>query len=421
MGLRLHTVILLLACSAALPLSAQDIRTGQQAAPWSPQLLVMGQFWATYTHGGMTWDSTRSTYLPDEGQANILLRRARVGLRGALLKDLTYTAVVAFDQVGHDPRSGTGGATNNGSFPQVGLIDAFVVWKLPGCGETAVVSGGYLRPQYGREHLTGGFVVNSMEKMATQNYMRAPLIGSIPGRAPGWQVGGLLGLGKPFLHLRYDAGLFMAPIGPNGGYPLLFTGRLAWQIGHPESRTFTLAPVINHFGRRNGLTLALNAAWRGAGGGKGASRGLGADLLLNQGPWQLDAEIHRLARELHPAARPEYRMYTGHVRLGCNIWRTPKGTLEPVVSWVFFRGGMDAADQQRAAQSGLSAGRESALEAGLNWWLNPLTVVQLSHTWRSGDPGAAGPGATVNPYFLQSEVGAIRRGHWFGIGLRFQR
>ena len=43
--------------------------------------------------------------------------------------------------------------------------------------------------------------------------------------------------------------------------------------------------------------------------------------------------------------------------------------------------------------------------------------VLLHYTWRAGDPGAAGDGATVNEYFYQSGVGAIRRGNWIGLGI----
>ena len=414
-----------LALSAILPFSgtlvAQDVLPPRKAPSWAPQITVSGQLWATYTHGGKTWDANRSAYVRDEGQANALLRRARVGVRGDLYPNLSYTAILAFDQVGHDPRSGTGGGSNNESFPKAGLLDAFVLWKLPGWGEALALTAGYLRPQYGREHITAGFAVNSMEKMATQNYLRSHLIGTVPGRAPGGHLGGLVGLGRPTMHLQYDAGFFLPPVGKSGGFPWLLTARTVWQLGQPESREYGISHKINYFGRREGLSLALNAAWRGASAGLGASRGWGADLLVNHGPFQLDAEIHRLDRLGDGPGVEAYRMYTGHIRLGCNVWRTSRGTLEPVASWVFFQGGMDAPSQQRAAEEGLSAGRESALEAGLNWWLDPQTVIQLFHTWRAGALGAAGAGATVNPYFFQAEVGPIRRGHWLGVGIRFQR
>lgn len=406
---------------SSVTLGAQGPPPSARGSSWIPQWMVMGQLWANYTHGGETWDASRAVYVRDKDQANALLRRSRIGFRGDLFPNLSYTAILAIDQVGHDPRSGTGGGTNNESFPRAGLIDAFIQWKIRPFGESLAATAGYLRPQYGREHLTGAFVVNSMEKMATQNYLRGHMIGSVPGRVPGWNVGGLVGLGKSHLQLRYDAGFFLPPLGKAGGFPWLLTGRTVWQLGDPESRQYGLAHKINYFGRREGLSLALNAAWRGASGETGASRGLGADILLNHGPFQLDAEIHRLDRQGVQAGTPVYRSYTGHVRLGCNVWRTPRGTLEPVASWVFFRGGMDAASQQRALEQGLTAGRESALEAGLNWWLDPLTVIQLFHTWRAGAPGAAGPGATLNPYFYQPETGPIRRGHWLGLGFRFQR
>jgi hypothetical protein len=65
----------------------------------------------------------------------------------------------------------------------------------------------------------------------------------------------------------------------------------------------------------------------------------------------------------------------------------------------------------------MGAGSEQTIDLGINWYLNKRDlVIQLHYTLHDGDAGDANPGNTVNAYFNQATIGAIRRGNWLGLG-----
>lgn len=402
-----------------------DLRTFK---PSRPEFIAMFQMWATYSpelDKYITDSPFPPTYIPEYSIWNLQVRRARIGIKGNILPRLNYTAILAFDQVGHNPGSGTVGGTNNGSFPSVGLLDAYITWGIRRNGEGMRISAGYFRPQYGRESITSGFAVNSIEKTMDQNYLREHLVFSNPGRAAGINAGCQLRLGSNQAWLRWDAGVFM----PDGQsvirHPVVGVARIVGTWGDPESPAYSLSHKINSYGKRNGLSV-------GIGGSRGQGEGFvtrnwayGIDLLLNRGPFQLDGELHWLGKNLEPiTGDPEffgdqYVIQTGHLRGGVNISIDHFGYLEPTLTYAFLFGGMNENDQKVAEYAAGPAGKESYLEAGVNWWFNPKTVVQLHYTFRQGDPGFAGDGAEVNSYFTQSGIGAIRRGDWVGLALRW--
>ncbi|MBK8655985.1 MAG: hypothetical protein IPN20_19190 [Haliscomenobacter sp.] len=199
---------------------------------------------------------------------------------------------------------------------------------------------------------------------------------------------------------------------------------MALSIGDPEWERYALNYNQNFYSQRKGVTLALNGAWQGQTDVFQSSAAVAADLLVNWGPWNMDAEINRLSRR---GERPgggngqaefQSAQYTGHLRGSYNWVVGGKAFLEPVFMVMFFDGPMDAQGQADAALLRMSSGSEQTLDAGLNWHLQQRRLKLLLHyTWRLGDPGAAGDGAQVNMYFTESGVGAIRRGNWLGLGM----
>jgi hypothetical protein len=49
--------------------------------------------------------------------------------------------------------------------------------------------------------------------------------------------------------------------------------------------------------------------------------------------------------------------------------------------------------------------------------LNPDFKLSLSYTLRNADAGTEREGTTINNYYYQPGVGAIKRGDWLGVGL----
>ncbi len=396
--------------------------------PAKPEFIAMFQMWGTYSphhdHYEETGPST-GKYLPTYNIWNLQVRRARIGVKGEILPRLNYTTVLAFDQVGHNTASGTVGGMNNGSFPSVGLLDAYVTWGIRRNGKGPRLTVGYFRPQYGRESITSGFAVNSIEKTMDQSYLREHLVHRNPGRAPGINAGCQLRLGSDRAWLRWDAGLFAPDRNGATKSPMVGVGRIVGTWGDPENPQYSLSHKINAFGKRNGISLGIGGARANGLGTVKRSWSYGVDLLLNRGPFQLDGEIHWLGKDpepffdFPPFLLERYAIQTGHIRAGYNLSVGRLGTIEPTLTYAFMAGGMSENDQLIAQYLNSPAGKESYVEVGVNWWFNPKTVVQLHCTFRQGDPGFAGDGAEVNPYFTQSGLGPIRRGDWAGLALRW--
>ena len=174
-------------------------------------------------------------------------------------------------------------------------------------------------------------------------------------------------------------------------------------------------------GQRHGLTIGIGGAYQGATDLFAESTTLGSDFLFNWGPWNLDGEIHWLIRERPESIIDEefptsVSSYTGHLRLTHNIMLNNGRYLEPVGLFTWFNGPMERVDQQIAIATHAFAGQDFVFDVGLNYYLNPNWAFTFHYTFRDGDAGDFGDGATFNNYFFQNGVGAIQRGDWLGIG-----
>ncbi|MBK7477923.1 MAG: hypothetical protein IPI11_18655 [Haliscomenobacter sp.] len=391
---------------------------------------LMFQLWSLYSVNEEIYQSSAQAYEPVDDRFNVQLRRARIGFRAQPFEDLRLTVLTAYDLIGRDALTGTVGGTNNASVPDLGIWDAFLEWRLIPKSERLFLVGGYFRPQYSRESITGAWAVSSIEKSMSQNYLRRHLTGFGPGRAMGLNLGGLLQASEGRVAINYNLGVFTPPYLSRNGittgnrFSPVWAGRLAVSLGDPEWERYALNYNLNFYNQRKGVTFALNGAWQGQTDVFRSSGALAADVLFNWGPWNIDGEINRLWREgEHPGGgngplAVQSVEYTGHVRGSYNWVVGGKAFLEPAFMVMFFDGPMDAQGQADAAALKMSAGSEKTLDAGLNWHLQQRRLKLLLHyTWRLGDAGAAGDGAQVNMYFTESGVGAIRRGNWLGLGM----
>lgn len=386
--------------------------------------LLMFQFWGLQSWGEQLYEPSTKRYQPVDARLNVQVRRARFGFRAQPVENLRFTAIAAFDGLGRDAFSGTAGASNDLVPASVGILDAFMEWRLLPGKESLHLTAGYFRPQFSRESITTAWVLPSIEKSMSQNYIRRHLSGNGLGRTYGVNVGGLLRKKESLLGLSYNLGLFTPQhTGPGGNsagisFSPLWVGRIAFDLGDPESERYKISYDHNFYGRRNGLTLAVNGAWQGPTDAFRSNTAWGADLLFNWKDLNLDAEFNYLQRkDAHiPSARTHSQ--TGHIRGSYNLEAGKKVFLEPTFMVMYFDGPMSANGQIDAARLKSSAGREKTFDLGLNWHLQPKKLkLMLHYTWRWGDPGSSGPGSQVNLFFSESGIGAIRRGDWVGIGL----
>jgi hypothetical protein len=390
-----------------------------------PEFKTMVQLWSLYSTGMEVYDTDLKTYEPVDDRLNLMFRRARFVVSGEPYRNLKYTVVFFYDQIGRDVlASGVGGS--NKADPGAGIWDAFFQWKISK-NESLNLVGGWFRPQMQRESITSGWATNSFEKSMSQNYVRTHMVGTGPGRAMGVNLGGLAGHGK--VSLNYNFGLFnpvtTALSGASAGekFALLWAGRASLSLGDPEFRKYGISYDINYFNERKGISLDLNASRQGETDLFKNSTAFGPGLLLNWGPLNLDGEWIWMERDgERKLADGQVRSFTaksgtGHVRAGVNL---PAGrfVLEPVFMVMHFNGAMDTAGQADSSTVKQSYGEETTYDAGINWYLDGKNLkVLLHYTWRSGDPGEAGPGSQANMFFSQNGLGAIRRGNWLGLGV----
>lgn len=423
-----YIIVILLLFTSLMPVFAQKtfdnwlkMKEGAKIEPF-----IMLQLWSTYSMGQEVYNNSAAHYDPVEDRFNLLLRRARLGFKAEPYQGLQFNFIAAYDLLGRDVNSAIVGGDNNGSQPEFYVWDAFLQWKVNKSDESLNIIAGYFRPQISRESITSAWSVNSMEKAMSQNYIRHHLVGSGPGRALGINLGGLLSYQK----INYNLGIFNPVYHNIGGnstgktFSPLLTGRIAYNIGNPEMDHYKIGYDINYYNQRNGLTLAAGGAWQGKTDLFHRSYTASTDVLLNLGAFNLDGEWNWLWREGKRRLVDQqlrsftYLSQTGHIRAGYNMILNNKYFLEPSFMLMHFNGAKNALKQADAQAIKASSGSETTYDVGVNWYLNKKNLkLALHYTWREGDPGDAGDGATVNQFFNQSEVGAIRRGNWLGLGL----
>ena len=386
--------------------------------------LLMFQFWGLHAWGEQVYEPSSKRYQSVDARLNFQVRRARFGFRAQPTENLRFTTLAVFDGLGRDAFSGTAGASNDLVPASIGILDAFMEWRLIPGKESLNLTSGYFRPQFSRESMTTAWVLPSIEKSMSQNYVRRHLTGNGLGRTYGVNLGGLLRKEGGFLGLGYNLGLFTPQYTGTGGnsagisFSPLWVGRLSFDLGDPESERYKISYDHNFYGRRKGLTLAINGAWQSRTDIFRSSTAWGADMLFNWKQLNLDAEFNSLQRRDVRTTPIQAYSQTGHVRGSYNLEAGKKVFLEPTFMVMYFDGPMSLNGQADAARLKSSAGREKTFDLGINWHLQPKKLkLMLHYTWRWGDAGDAGPGSQVNLFFSESGIGAIQRGDWVGIGL----
>ena len=413
-----------------LTLFAQESESSWQKklSNFSFEPVVALQIWSSYTLGQEVYDATNREYKEVDDRLDFQLRRSRLGFKGQAYENLKFNLTAAIDLVGRDVLSGTEAGGNNGPSPQLRLWNAFLQWRLINGSEKLNLVMGYLPPQIGRESITPASRSTSMEKSWSQNYLRRHLVGTGPGRAVGANFGGLFISENSKIHWGYDLGVFNPAYreynnnSTGDQYAPLVSGRLAFYIGDPESPKYTIGHKVNYFGKRKGFTLALSGAHQGTTNLFTSNAAYGGDFLLNLGHLNVDGEWHFLIREGEEQINGnkqaiESNAGTGYLRISYNIPLQKGFVLEPTAMIMRFNGAMSAEDQEMANTLDAFAGEEQKLDVGFNLYFNPNLKLSLHYTHRDGDAGDAGDGSTLNNYFSQSGVGAIRKGSWAGLGV----
>lgn len=386
------------------------------------------QGWAVYSMGREAETNGSPGMDNTDNRLNLFFRRARLGFRGNPYKNLSYVLSMYYDNAGHDSMGSTrastlpstnGDVVAQGGPATVGLWDSFLTWKLLDDSDMFHVTGGYFRPQISRESITAAFNVNSFEKAPSQNYVRQAVIGRGFGRGTGLNLGGLsqdkkfnynVGVfNKVTTGDEFDNGTDTSTLGETQGArsnSLVYVGRAAYSFGDPEMAKYGLGYVINYFGKRKGLTLALNGSSQDATPRYKGNKVIGADFLFNHGGWTVDGEFFYIYKK-NIGEADWSRSRTGHIRAGHDFFLTNGTVLEPAVMVSGFYG-EDGADY---------TGRDVVVDVGLNWYLDQNRYkFYLHYVNQDGD----GDNLVFNEKDPADGAGGYIYGDYVGLGLTLQ-
>ena len=300
-----------------------------------------------------------------EQRTNMYIRRGRFGFRGKPYENLSFMVSLNYDNTGHDSLGATRGGTNPSSTGShtVGLWDSYLSWKVSE-SDLFHVTAGYFTPQISRESITSPFRISSFEQAPSHNYVRRSIIGRNYGRSTGINLGGLKyndGFG-----INYNVGVFNK--NTTGGTKaetqgddnsLVYVGRLAATFGDAEMSKYGLGYQTNFFGRRNGLTLALNGSTQERTQLYKANRAIGADMLFNYKNLNIDSEFFYLYKK--GLGEDSYaRGRAGHFRMSYNFHLENGTILEPAFMISSYFG------EERSDNTG----RDTLYDVGLNWYLD---------------------------------------------------
>ncbi len=389
------------------------------------EIFFMNQLWGIYT---MDREENGTKY---DNRMDFLLRRSRVGFQGNITKDLSWRVWFAYDSVGLDPHtaiaknSNVGLVGSNNNNQQFYIWDAYFTYALD--KRWANITVGYFRPHVGRENITAGFEVTSFEKALTNFYLRPHIVGTGPGRETGINIGGLYNDDKSKWGINYNFGIFNTNSfnDGSGGDSLLYTARVALSLGDPEMKKYGLGYKVNYFGKRNGITFAVNYTYQGGAKDKNgfplATKGgvwkpadltgnvpnysfknnqlLGFDILANYKDFNFNAEYDELKRDFDKS-NLSYKDKVWHVRAGYNFTLPNKTILEPAITYSEWKG----------SNSSLNGnGTFKVTDVGLNWYIKKNTLkLNLHYVKQDGSAYSLYTGTNPNG----------KAGDYIGVGLQ---
>jgi hypothetical protein len=233
---------------------------------------------------------------------------------------------------------------------------------------------------------------------------------------------------KTKLGLNYNFGVFNVDKfnGGTGGDNLLYTARIAVSYGDPEMKKYGLGYKVNYFGKRNGITFAVNYAYQGRGKDSSTfpladttiwkspdyydstaktvkvqfknNQMLGFDILANYKDFTFNAEYDELKRSFDDS-KLDYKDKVWHVRAGYNFTLPNKTILEPTITYAEWQG-------DKASLNG--NGNFKTTDVGLNWYIKQNNMkLNLHYVKQTGSAKSA-----YNP------DGKSKAGDYVGVGLQ---
>jgi hypothetical protein len=362
---KIYVVVGLLALSV-IPITSwsQEYFTKPDSSFKAIQPNASIQLWGVYSMHEQAQLIEGGALEPVDNRLSFMGRRARFGFKGQPYTGLHYTLTVHYDNLGKDKLNAARGSTNAG---ELGILDAYVSYQLTK-KDQLWLTGGYFQPQGSREAITGDMLVNSFDKSVSQGYVRQHINGKGYGRSAGLNLGGILRHQQKPIQLEFHVGIFgnnasgtdtkRFPESSGIQWSPIITERIAISIGDPDKSKYSINyDANNFFNQRKGITIGGYHTQQGRSDVFQSNSTIGIDVLFNYNRWNFDTEINWLQRSKDGE---DFHAQTGHIRLGYNVILGDKYFLEPMISWVKYKGD----------NGGQFSGEDEVFDLGVNWYIN---------------------------------------------------
>jgi hypothetical protein len=350
---------------------------------------------------------------PDK-RLDFYIRRARFGFKGQAWTRLDYQTQFAFDNLGKDPYTGTIGSPQQLENTEFRTWDAYFMYHLDSAW--ANVTFGLFRPQVSREFSNPFYGVPSLEYALSFYYLRDELDTRPTARETGVNIGGLYADPARFWGVAYNAGVFDAAQEKNSvlkgslKWSPLLTGRVAFSLGQPESKTYRLVPDVNFFGTRKGVSIGIYGTYQGqvdesyepkdtvviskgiltqkTKGYKGGFKQndvYGADILGNWAAFEADGEYSIMRREFSAAFMAANPLVVLSPITWDRVWHVRGGYSFPLWSGMFIEPTIMYTRFDGDAHSLLyPSGIDHQFDGGINWYINKNNLKVSLHYVKQG-------------------------------------
>jgi hypothetical protein len=300
---------------------------------------------------------------------DMFIRRGRFGVNGKIASKLTYGTTFSYDGIGKDVFTvSQGGALNNDDKFNFVLRDGFLSYNS---SRALNITMGYFRPRLGKEAIYSSWFCISQEKSLPNNQPRVHVVGRLIGRETGINIGGILKVNKS-TNFLYDVGFFdnNSPLitGNDSLKSVLKTARLTLMFGDPEMNDYSLVYYQSGYGKRKGISFAINASHQGKTSIFKQNMFYGADLQLNYGPLDLVLEQDWMYRENIVGSSQSIKTIdkVNSAKIAWNFIQKNNTIIQPTIMY-----STESPDNLYTNQNPFTKStKQDVFDVGINWLIN---------------------------------------------------
>lgn len=284
------------------------------------------QFWNVVSEGTISETETSAN------RYAAYFRRGRFGVKGKVLPELSYSLMLAMDNLGKEGYSSTKGAVNLGV---ISVWSASFTYKIYGANDWFNFTGGYFLPHLSRESTTNPWSVSSLDKAENSCYIRQFVTGKANGVCPGINLGGTGKVGKSvFLYNGAIINRQGAISNMNENWSPVFLGHAMINFGAAEFSKYKFCFSNNILKKQKSITLGLGASTQGKIDVFQSSQSFSADVTVYLGGLKINTEFNHLYRK----NELEYRANCFMARAAYIFFLKKNWILEPTLMYEKFRG-----------------------------------------------------------------------------------